>query len=108
MLMENFLIGFLRKWDVVLNAVQPFINATLNLEYIKSISGDEMSSKTNRSKNECEGNLREGFVDLRKLDAIILLVAEPLFIDHFLENRVSIKALISIRRSHLTVKTEHI
>lgn len=67
-----------------------------------------MLMEANRSENEWECNLGEWFVDLRKLDAIIFLIAEPLFVDHFLENGVLIKALVPTRQPFLAVKTEYI
>jgi hypothetical protein len=53
--------------------------------------------KAYHGENQCQCNPGEWVVYIYVFDTVILLIAEPLFIDDFLENGVMIKALVSTR-----------
>ena len=53
--------------------------------------------KAYRGENQCQCNPGERVIYIYVFDPIVLSIAEPLFIDDFLENGVTIKALVSTR-----------
>jgi hypothetical protein len=62
--------------------------------------------KTHRSEDKGQCHLRKWFLDIRILHAFILLIAKPLLIHDFLDDRVMVKTLVSRGQTFLTMRPE--